>query len=154
MNFGINGERRASVARRLPLARTRSPQSETRVAKNRTKRSGYVRRSIPRSRRICPSRSTRAGPTRGRRSGPLDIRDRIPRSTSECTEPVDELRDTGQRVHMGIGNVQSGAPCPAHAIRLREFHKVMDLVAVALPSVQSSAVKNGNTDIEQGGQNG
>lgn len=52
---------------------------------------------------------------------------------------------------MGIGNVQFRGSCPAHAFRLRELHKVMDLVAVTLPPVQSSAVKNDNTGIEQEG---
>ena len=42
---------------------------------------------------------------------------------------------------MGIGNVQFRAACPIHAFSLREFHKVMNLVAVTLPPVKSSAVK-------------
>ena len=42
---------------------------------------------------------------------------------------------------MGVGNVQFRAPCPVHALHLREFHEVMNLVSVTLPPIQSSAVK-------------
>ena len=52
-------------------------------------------------------------------------------------------------MHMRIRTVQFRAPCPAHAFRFRELHKVVDLVAVALPPVKSSAVKSDNTG-EQG----
>lgn len=86
---------------------------------------------------------------RRRRPRPLGIRYRITSRASKRAEPVDELRDISQRVHMRIWTVQFRAPCPTHTFRFREFHKVMDLVTVAFPSVKSSAVKSDDTDKQE-----
>ena len=101
------------------------------------------------NRRARPLRPTGAGPMRRRRPRPLGIRYGITGRAGKRTEPVDELRDISQCVHMRIRTIQFRAPCPGHAFRFRELHKVVDLVAVAFPPVKSSAVKSDNTG-EQG----